>query len=151
MDWKRIAQEAWDAPSWREAAREYQRDRPSGEEIAVTSDDPWIRRHQKERYRRLLQLERVLLGIGVHGPSTMQEPDNAKFVQWAKVHWQHAYRQIMAAQQEGWLRLEREARAKPPAHAAGCACWDCVLRLHGGVARHQAEMKVRREGKDEAF
>jgi hypothetical protein len=27
-DWKQVAQDAWDAPSWREAALEYHRNRP---------------------------------------------------------------------------------------------------------------------------
>jgi hypothetical protein len=47
--------------------------------------------------------------------------------------------------------LERIAAEARPTHPIGCACWDCVLRLRGEVARHQAEMKVKREAKDATF
>jgi hypothetical protein len=108
--------------------------------------DGWLARKQKKRHERMAQLELVLLGIGVHGPSTMQELRAADFMRWAKQYWQDGYRQIMAANQEEWLRREAEA-AHPPEHSPGCACWDCVLRSHGEAARHQAELAVRREGK----
>ena len=32
-------------------------------------------------------------------------------------------------------------------HEPDCACWDCVLGLVADVARHQAEMRARREGR----
>ena len=34
-------------------------------------------------------------------------------------------------------------------HEDDCSCWDCVLRLHGEVVRHMAEMKVARETEEE--
>lgn len=48
-----------------------------------------------------------------------------------------------------WERREHARRVKlwaiesEASHELGCACWDCLLRLHGEVARHQAEMLVR--------
>jgi hypothetical protein len=140
-DWKRVAQEAWNALSWKAAAEQYHRDRtdPTG----ADSDNPWIRGHQTKRHKRLIQLERVLLGLIVHGPNVMHERDNAAFVRWARVHWQNAYKQIRTAEREEYWRRQSEAQ-RPKAHSIGCACWDCVLGLLADVARHQAEMAVRR-------
>jgi hypothetical protein len=108
--------------------------------------DRWLARKQKERHQRVAQLERVLLRINVHGPSSMHEPEAAPFVRWTRRYWQDAYQQIMAASREEWLCREAEA-AHPPEHSPRCVCWDCVLRLHSDAARHQAELAVKREGK----
>ena len=87
----------------------------------------------------MVQLELVLLRIMVHGPSTLHEPKTAEFVRWTAKHWQDAHRQIIAAEREEWLR--RQAQVAPPHHPS-CACWDCVLRLHGEAAQHQARLRV---------
>ena len=102
-------------------------------------DERWLARKKKERHERMVQLELVLLRLIVHGPSTLHEPTTAPFVRWTAKHWQDAHRQIMAAEREEWLRRQTEAAP----HSPGCACWDCVLRLHGEAARHQAMLAVR--------
>lgn len=145
-DWKRVAAEAWEHPGWKEAAQEHHRLRDG--RVSVTAPeitDPWLARKQKERHQRMVQLERVLLGIAVHGPSTMHEPGTAPFVRWTKKNWQDAYRQIRTAAREEWLRRRAAARS----HSPGCACWVCVLRLHGEAAKHRAELVVcASEGKE---
>jgi len=50
------------------------------------------------------------------------------------------------------LRREHARRVKLWAieseiHAEDCACWDCVLELMSEVAKHQAEMRVKRESR----
>jgi hypothetical protein len=139
MDWNKIAVEAWDHPGWREAAADYHRLRDGRASVVEqSSSDRWLAKHQAERQARVVALERVLLAICVHGPSSIYEPKNARFVRWAKKNWQHAYQQIVAAEREEWLR-----RQTPKVHKAGCACWNCLLGLHSEVAKHQAKMQVR--------
>jgi hypothetical protein len=104
--------------------------------------ESWIAEKEKERHKRLVQLERILLGLMVHGPSAIHEPDAARFIRWARDHWQDAYRQIRAAEREEYWRRQSAVNT-PKVHKAGCACWDCLLGLHSEVATHQAEMQVR--------
>jgi hypothetical protein len=102
----------------------------------------WLQQKQRERHKRLVKLERILLGLIVHGPSVMHEADTARFIRWARDHWQDAYRQIRAVEREEYWRRQ-DAVNKPKAHKVGCACWDCVLGLHSEVAKHQAQMRAR--------
>jgi hypothetical protein len=102
----------------------------------------WLARKEAERQKRLVQLERILLAIGVHGPNVVHERGNAEIIRWMRDHWNDAYRQVRAKEREEYWRRQAEAQA-PLEHESGCACWRCVLRLNARVARHQAELKVK--------
>jgi len=108
---------------------------------ASGSNIQWLRGKESERHKRLVQLEAILLGLSVHGPAVIHEPENAKVIAWMRKHWREGYRQVMATERAVYWGLQ--AAATPKRHSKDCACWDCVLGLNGEVARHQAEMLVR--------
>jgi hypothetical protein len=54
---------------------------------------------------------------------------------------------VKAKERTRHRQLVKLWREESEVHPDDCACWSCLLALLGAVARHQAEMKVKREGK----
>jgi len=117
-----------------------------GEGLSSMPADEWLWAKQRVRQKRLVQLERILLGLIVHGPNVLHETANWEFFQWARRYWKQAYRQIVALEREEYWQRQAEAQ-RPASHPSDCACWDCVLRLQGEMLQHHARMKVEREAR----
>jgi len=89
-------------------------------------------------------LERLLLAIEVHGPSSIFERKHWSTLRWMRVNDQQGFRWIIEALREhGMERTDIVDVIGGDEHSAHCACWQCVLRLYGQVAQAQARRQVR--------
>jgi hypothetical protein len=88
-------------------------------------------------------LEQLLVAIEIHGPSVLFERKHWQTLCWVKANYQLGYRQIIEAlRTAGMERSDIVSAIQGEEHGLGCACWDCVLRLHGEVLRAQTERRI---------
>lgn len=93
-----------------------------------------------ELHDRRVRLEKLLLGIMVHGPGIVWEDEAQAMTAWLRSNYVAGYQQVHEAYREAVYGQE---------HANDCACWDCVLRLNAEVTRHRMRMQVREEARGE--
>lgn len=84
-------------------------------------------------------LERLLLAIEVHGPSSVYEAAHMATIRDMRRNYQHGFRQVIEALRECGLGSTAIADIMQGGrHPVDCACWRCVLRLYSQVAKARA-------------
>ncbi len=88
-------------------------------------------------------LEQLLVAIEFNGPAVLFERRHWATLRWVKENYQRGYRQIIEAlRAAGMERSDIVSAIRGDEHGLGCACWDCVLGLHGEVLRAQVERRI---------
>jgi hypothetical protein len=88
-------------------------------------------------------LEHLLVAIEFDGPSVLFHHEHWQTLRWVKENYQLGYRKIIEAlRTAGMERSDIVSAIQGEEHGLGCACWDCVLRLHGEVLRSQTERRI---------
>jgi len=89
-------------------------------------------------------LERLLLAIEIHGPSSVYEDAHMATIKDMRRNYQHGFRQIIEVLRERGLGSTAIADIMQGGkHPLDCACWRCVLRLYSQAAKAQAGRQVR--------